>query len=113
GSGNVYIADAQNQRIRRVAASDGAITTVAGNGTAGFGGDGGTAMAASFNNPIAVAVDASSNLYIADENNSRIRMISAATGIITTVAGNGTQGYGGDGGVAVNATLNSPFGVAV
>ncbi len=107
-AGSLYIADQNNDRIRKV--SGGVITTVAGNGTGGFGGDGGPALNAGFI-PIAVAVDSDSNLYITDYENVRIREVS--NGIITTVAGNGTTGYSGDNGPAIDAQLNDPKGIAV
>ena len=111
GTGNLYIADALNQRIRKVA-TNGIITTVAGNGTIGFSGDGGTATAASLNNPVGIAVDAAGNLYIADSQNNRIRQVTTS-GIISTVAGTGTTGYGGDGGAATAASFNYTAGVAL
>jgi sugar lactone lactonase YvrE len=107
--GSVYIADFSNCRIRKV--SSGTITTVAGNGTCGFGGDGGPATSANLSGPSAVAVDVSGDLFIADTQNCRVREVSAA--IITTVAGNAVCGYGGDGGVATNASLGQPQGVAL
>ena len=112
-AGNVLIADVSNQRIRRVDAATGIITTVAGNGSFGFSGDGGFAIDASLNDPIGVAVDSAGNLFIADTFNQRIRRVDAATGIITTVAGNGTFGFNGDGGLATNAWMRDPVGVAV
>ena len=112
GSGNVYIEDHGNQVIRKVTAATGIVTTVAGNGTQGYSGDGGPATSAQLN-PYCVAVDGSGNLYIADYSNSVIRKVTAATGIITTVAGNGTHGYSGDGGPATGAQLWFPTGVAV
>jgi N-acetylneuraminic acid mutarotase len=112
-SGNLYIVDLNNDLIRKVTASTGIITTVAGNGTLGYSGDGGAATSAELNSPFGVAVDASGNIYIADSGNNNIRKVTASTGIITTVAGNGTGGYSGDSGVATSAELNSPFGVAV
>ena len=108
-AGNLYIADTYNHRIRKV--SNGVITTVAGNGTAGFSGDNGSATSAQLNYPYSVAVDAAGNLYIADYGNNRIREVSG--GVITTVAGNGTQGFSGDSGPAVNAQLSEPVSVAV
>jgi len=108
--GNLFIADDWNQRIRKVS-TNGIITTVAGNGTAGYSGDGGAATAASLNYPSGVAVDALGNLFIADFDNSCIRKVSK--GIITTVAGNGDYGYSGDGGRATSAKLGYPFGVAM
>ncbi|MFD0712153.1 S-layer homology domain-containing protein [Paenibacillus sp. GCM10027626] len=88
------------------------INTVAGMGTGGFSGDGGTATSAQLNNPHGVAVDSSGNLYIADYENSRIRKVDAS-GTISTVAGTGSAGYSGDGGNALSAKLNHPMGVAV
>ena len=108
--GNLYIADSGNNRIRRVVLSTGAITTFAGNGTAGYGGDNGLASGAELNQPAGVALDAFSNVYIADYGNHRVRRVSGGT--ITTVAGNGTAGYGGDNGPATDAELNGPSGIA-
>jgi sugar lactone lactonase YvrE len=108
--GNLFIADTGNSRIRKIS-PDGIITTVAGNGTAGFSGDSGPATAAQLNQPYGIAVDESGNLFIADTGNGRIRKVTF-TGIITTVAGTGVQGYGGDGGAAINATFNFPRGIA-
>ena len=90
----------------------GIITTVAGNGIPGFSGDGGPATSAELGASYGVAVDASGNLFIADYGNNRIRKVSAS-GIITTVAGNGNRGFSGDGGPATSASLNEAFGVAV
>jgi sugar lactone lactonase YvrE len=108
-SGNLYIADSHNHRIRKV--SGGTITTVAGTGIAGFSGDSGVATAAQLALPSALAVDASGNLYIADTNNHRIRKITGTT--ITTVAGDGEELYAGDGAAATAAALDSPTGIAV
>jgi sugar lactone lactonase YvrE len=113
GVGNVYFADQYNQRIRKITAATGIITTTAGSGTAGYLGDGGVGTAAQLNFPTGVAVDAGGNVYIADQNNQRIRIVFAGSGVITTIAGKGTIGAGGDGGAAVNAQLNFPTGVAV
>lgn len=110
-AGSLFIADRSNNRIRRVDPS-GTITTVAGNGVAGFTGDGGPAQSASLASPLDVAVDDAGNLFIADLNNHRLRRVDV-TGTITTVAGNGTLGFSGDGGAAASAVLNSPIGVAV
>src|SRR5439155_23906962 len=112
-SGNLYIADQNNHRIRKVDAATGIITTVAGNGSPAFGGDGGAATSASLNNPDGVAVDASGNVYVAEQSNHRIRRVAAATGIITTVAGNGSPAFAGDGGPATSARLNYPDRVAL
>ncbi|MFA6054869.1 MAG: PKD domain-containing protein [Thermodesulfovibrionales bacterium] len=110
-SGNIYIADRGNNRIRKVDTS-GIITSVAGNGNAGYSGDGGRATLASLNQPTGVAVDRAGNIYIADKGNNRVRNIDSG-GNITTVAGNGIAGYSGDVGRAAQATLNQPTGVAV
>ena len=111
GSGNLYIAEHSNERVRKVNGS-GTITTVAGTGTAGFSGDGGSATAARFNAPYAVAVDGSGDLYIADYFNQRVRKVNGS-GTITTVAGIGSAGFSGDGGSATSAQLNGPIGLAV
>jgi uncharacterized protein (TIGR03437 family) len=110
GSGNLYIADGDNNRVRKVTA-DGTITTVAGNGTGGYSGDGASAQNASLNIPSDVAVDAAGNLYIADAGNNRVRKVDTS-GAITTVAGTGTNGFSGDGSTASQAMLNFPWGVA-
>jgi hypothetical protein len=112
-TGNLYIADQANNRIRKVTAATGVITTIAGNGIQGFSGDGGQATAASIDYPSAIAVDTAGNIYIADSGNYRIRKVAAGTGIITTVAGNGTFGFSGDGGVAILAGFSGLMGVAV
>lgn len=109
GAGNLYIADANNFRIRKISTS-GTITTFAGDGTNGFAGDGGLAINANLNGNLGMTFDASGNLYFADQNNHKIRKISTS-GIITTVAGTGTLGYSGDGGPAINAQLNYPASV--
>jgi len=110
-SGNIYIADNYNHRIRKVATS-GNISTIAGAGTGGYSGDGGAATSAQLYNPTGLAVDASGNVYIADNNNHRIRKV-ATSGNISTIAGNGTGGYSGDGGAATSAKLNGPPVVVV
>ena len=111
-SGNMYIPDLHNQRIRKVN-TNGIITTVAGNGSSGYSGDGGAATNAALNYPSGVAADASGNLYIADTFNYRIRKVDT-NGVITTVAGRGgAGGYSGDGGAATNARLSFPVSIAV
>ena len=111
-SGNLYIADTGNHRIRKVS-PQGNTANIAGNGAAGvYWGDGGPAQDASLFYPFGVAVDRFSNLYIADAGNSRVRKVSP-DGVITTVAGNGSSGYSGDGGPATSAQLKAPAGVAV
>ncbi|HEY2305402.1 MAG TPA: hypothetical protein VGI05_05930, partial [Streptosporangiaceae bacterium] len=131
-AGNLVIADQINNRIRVVAASTGTfygqamtaehIYTIAGNGTQGFAGDGGPATSAALDLPYTVAVDGTGNLVISDRNNHRIRVLAAAsgtfygkpmtTGDIYTVAGNGTDGFTGDGGPATSAALDFPSGLA-
>ena len=108
--GNMYIADNGNNRIRKVD-SAGVITTVAGNGSENYSGDGGPAISAGLL-PTGVEIDNLGNLYIVDGYNQRIRKVDT-TGVITTVAGNGTVGYSGDGGLATEASLNFPVGVAL
>jgi YVTN family beta-propeller protein len=112
-AGNKIIADLLNHRIRGVNATGTTIATIAGNGTPGFGGDGGLTINSELNQPLGVALDGAGNLYIADADNDLIRKIDAVTGIITTVAGNGTAGDSGDGGPATSAELFFPFRVAV
>ena len=112
-SGNIYIADTSNRSIFKVTKSTGIITTVAGNGQYGYSGNGGQATSAVIGSPVSVAVDASGNIYIADYYNYRIRKVTKSTGIITTVAGNGQKGFGGDGGQATLAQFNDPRGIAV
>lgn len=112
-SGNIFIADTINNRVREVVASTGNIQTVAGNGTAGFSGDGGAATSAQLNLPGGIFVDSSGNIFIADTNNQRVREVLASTGNINTVAGSGTQGFSGDGGAATSAALNKPGDVFV
>jgi serine/threonine-protein kinase len=105
-NGTLYIADSNNQRIRKIS-TDGVITTVAGVGSKGFSGDGGPATAAEFANPNGLAIAADGSLYVADPGNGRIRKIDPQ-GIISTVAGNGVYGYAGDGGPATAAELRIP-----
>jgi len=135
--GNVYIADNDNNRIRKVTVSTGIITTVAGTGTGSYSGDGGPATSAALKYPYGVALDSSGNcslsnsfflrgfttsfptsylgnIYIADTYNNRIRKVTISTLIITTIAGSSTSGsYSGDNGQATNAALNTPIGVAL
>ncbi len=107
----LYITDGNNHRVRKVA-SDGTISTVVGKGTAGFSGDGGLATSAQLNLPLGVVVDSAGTLYISDYNNHRVRKVTP-DGQITTLAGKGTAGFGGDDGPAAAAQLNNPFGLAV
>jgi hypothetical protein len=110
GAGNVYIADYNNQRIRKVNTS-GIISTFAGNGTGGFSGNGGSATAAELNGPSGIAIDRAGNVYIADYYNYRIRNVNTS-GIISTFAGDSLHGFSGDGGAATTAELNAPSGIA-
>jgi sugar lactone lactonase YvrE len=109
-SGNTYVTDEGEQRIRKIS-SAGIISTYAGTGIAGFSGDGGLASKARINAPISITLDPAGDLVFADAGNERVRKITP-TGIISTIAGNGNIGYTGDGGPAINATFNIPWGVA-
>jgi trimeric autotransporter adhesin len=112
-TGDLYIADLANNVVRMVTKSTGIISTVAGTGVAGYTGDNGLATRGQLRNPAAVACDpVTGNIYIADNKNSVIRMITKSTGIITTVAGDGNFGYSGDGGLAISASLALPSGCA-
>ncbi|MGA7961118.1 MAG: hypothetical protein WCA33_05435, partial [Candidatus Acidiferrales bacterium] len=111
-SGNVYIADSNNEVIRFVNNDTGIISTIAGTGTPGYAGDDGPATSALLNYPAVVAVDSSGNLYIGDTDNAVVRKVNA-NNVITTIIGNHAYGFGGDGGPAVSATLTNPFGLAV
>jgi trimeric autotransporter adhesin len=112
GSGDLFIADYENARIRKVDAASGIITTVAGNGAVGFNGDGIPATAASLFYPAGVAVDAEGNLLVADTRNHRVRRVDRATGLISTFAGNGGEFSGGDGSLAIYAGIATPVNVA-
>ena len=115
GAGNLYIADTNNNVIRKVNLNTGAISTAAGTGAPGYTGDGGLATSATLNSPEGIAVDGAGDLFIADTNNDAVREVIAATGKISTVAGDGTgvPGYAGDGEAAIQARLNAPYGVAL
>ena len=117
-AGNLFFSDTANHAVLRLDAATGVMTVAAGNGTAGFSGDGGPAAGAQLNQPIGIALDAAGNLYIADTYNHRIRKVS--NGVITTVAGDGEgcvlaccSVYGGDNGPAALAKLAFPMGVTV
>jgi sugar lactone lactonase YvrE len=122
-SGNMYIADTDNQRVRRIDAVTGIITTVAGNGgggpDGGYSGDGGPATSAELSDPEGVALDADENLFVSSvytwrvTDGSRVRRVDARTGVITTYAGNGNMGFSGDGGPANDAELSGPTGLMV
>ena len=112
-AGNIYFNEAFSNRVREIVASTGLLKTVAGTGTSGFSGDGGPATSAQLSGGfrMGIFVDASGNVFIADQFNERVRRVAAATGIITTVAGDGTAGFSGDGGPATSAQLRDPRGV--
>ncbi len=112
-AGDIYIADTGNSVIRVVNATTHIISTFAGNGTAAYAGNGGPATAASLNLPNGIALDAANNLYIADTANNVVRLVNAATRVISTVAGNNAAAYRGDGGPATSANLNAPWSVAL
>ena len=109
-AGNVYISDQSGNQVKNVDAS-GTITVVAGTGTEGFSGDGGSALSATFRYPGGLFINSAGDLFICDVSNSRIRVVNTTTGIINTVAGNGDFGYAGDGVLAIHASLNGPTGV--
>ncbi len=109
-SGNVYVADSSSQRVLKLTLFG--TTSFAGNGTAGFSGDGGPAINASLNTPSGITFDSGGNLYITDTGNQRIRKVSS-DGSMSTVAGTGTAGFSGDGGSPLSAVLNAPWGVAL
>ena len=115
-AGNLYITDTNNHRVRKVhttfALFGVPISTVAGTGESGFGGDGGRAVDAQLSNPWGITLDGMGNLYIADANNHRVRKVDSA-GVITTIAGTGERGFSGDGGAAVDARLSLPSSVAL
>ena len=113
-AGNLYIAGGFSHRVRRISATTGLITTIAGTGTAGFAGDGGAATLAQLREPSDVAIDAAGNVFISDTGNHRIRRIDAATGVITTIAGTGDpNGVLDSNGMATGASLNQPGAIAM
>lgn len=112
-SGNIYFSDAGNNCIRKIDALTNIITTIAGNGTQGYSGDGALATNAQLYNPAGLAFDSKGNLIFADAYNNRIRKINLTTGIISTIAGIGTLGFSGDGGAATSAQFYWPFAVAL
>ncbi len=111
--GNIYVSDGGNHRVRRIDKVTGIITTFAGTGTAGSDGDWGSATTAKIDGPSGLALDADGNLYISDYSSCNVRKVSAATGIITKIAGTGVPGYSGNGAPAIDAQLSGPFDVFV
>src|SRR5205823_2706863 len=112
GAGNIYITDYNNNRVRKMTASTGVVTTVAGTGVSGFSGDGGSATSARLSLPVDVVLDSAGNLYIVDSQNNRIRRVNTS-GVISTFAGTGASGSSGDGGPATSAHLNTPEGIGI
>lgn len=112
-AGNIYIADYNNHRIRKIDATTGSISTICGTATPGYNGDNIDAASAQLQNPGRLMVDASNNLYIADVGNQRIRKIDSVTNLISTVAGTGNNAHGGDGGQATAADIGGPWGIAM
>ena len=117
-SDDIFIADTYNHRIRKIDHYTGIITTIAGSGAVGnangsYSGDSSIATSATLNDPMGICFDKKNNLFIADANNERIRKVDAVTGIITTIAGTSIYGFSGASGLAINAQLNSPFGICI
>ena len=112
-SGNVYVVDIQNNRIRKVTISTGIITTFAGSDGKSYSGDGGEAPSATLNSPTDISLDSADNVYIADMSNSVVRKVTVSAGIISTVAGTGSDGDSGDGGNALNATFSGIYAIAL
>src|SRR5205814_6982501 len=108
--GALYICDMENHRIRRVA-GDGSITTVAGSGKRGYSGDGGPALQAELNEPYEVRFDPAGNLFFVEMRNAVVRRVEERTGIISTVAGTGKEGFSGDQGPATKAELRQPHSI--
>lgn len=112
-AGDIFVVDSATNKIRRIDAITNIITTVAGAGVAGYSGDGGAATGATFSNIQGIAIDAANNIYLVDCGNNRVRMITAATGIVSTIAGTGAAGYSGDGGPATAATISQATSICV
>jgi streptogramin lyase len=111
--GALYFCDLDNQRIRRLDLATKMMTTIAGNGEKGYSGDGGPATAAAMNMPHELRFDAKGDIYVAERDNHVIRKIEMKTGLISTVAGTGKPGFGGDGGPGTRASLNMPHAILV
>ncbi len=112
-AGNIYFCDTGNNRILLLDAKTGRIEIAAGSGVNRYAGDGGPALAAEMNQPASLAVDAAGNVFIADTQNHAIRRLDGKTGTLTTIAGDGTPGFSGDGGPAAKARLNFPIGLGL
>jgi sugar lactone lactonase YvrE len=112
-AGNLYLSDTKNHRVRRIDHTSGTITTIAGSGTQGYAGDSGASQAAKLALPRGLSLDSQGNIYIADSANHRVRRIDGSTGIMTTIAGDGTQGFAGDGGSPGLASFDGPHAVAI
>lgn len=112
-NGHVYVAERRGNRIRKIDAQTGLISSIAGTGSAGFSGDGSLATTAKIAHPELIAIDSQGDLFITDRSNSRIRKIDMETGLISTVAGTGKEGYSGDGSLATAAQISFPFGISV
>lgn len=111
-SGNLYFCDSNNNRVKEIVVSTGNVINFAGTGIAGYSGDGGSATAARLDQPSGIAVDAAGDVYISDTENNVVREVAAGSGAISTVVGDGTRGYAGDGAPATQAELNGPSGLA-
>ena len=112
-SDNLFIGDHTNHRVRKIVISTGIISTVAGTGVSSYSGDNGAATSAALNKPSGISIDSNGNIYIGDYSNHRVRKVTVSTGIITTVAGTGTNGYNGDNIAATSASLSNPHGVTL
>ena len=112
-AGNLYLSDTRNHRVRRIDHVSGVITTIAGNSTQGYAGDSGPSQTAKLALPRGLSLDQQGNVYIADSANHRVRRIEGSTGTITTIAGDGTQGFAGDGGSPISASFDTPHAVTI
>lgn len=112
-AGNIFFTDYINNVVRRIDAITGIITTVAGNGTQGYSGDGGPAIQASLHTPVGICIDSLGNIYIADQGNQRVRKVDAISGLISTICGTGSGGFSGDNGPAISAQFSNPSDLAI
>jgi streptogramin lyase len=111
--GGLYVCEVENHRVLRVDRASGEVTTVAGTGKKGYAGDGGPAVKAEMNEPYEVRFDRAGNMYVVEMQNHVVRKVAAKTGVITTIAGSGVKGFGGDGGAAAKGMLNQPHSIAI